>query len=69
MIKNSKTTNSSYGNKAFPKVNVFFSHTPFKITCFTIIQSPRLPLGPKIFINKNSLMFYSNSNGDKNYVI
>jgi len=23
----------------------------------------------KIFLNKNNVMFYSNSNGDKNYVI
>jgi hypothetical protein len=31
-------------------------------------QSARLPFGQR-FINKNSPMFYSNSNGDKNYVI
>jgi len=31
--------------------------------------SPKVGLQQKISFNKNSVMFYSNSNGDKNYVI
>jgi hypothetical protein len=64
-----KTTNSGYGNKVFPKIKVFFFHTPLR----SMFSNDTMVLisfsSPKIFFNKNSPMFYSNSNGDKNYVI
>jgi hypothetical protein len=31
MIKTQKQQNSDYGNKAFPKIKVYFSHTPLKL--------------------------------------
>jgi len=31
MIKKIKTTNFNYGNIAFPKIKIFFFHTPLKL--------------------------------------
>jgi hypothetical protein len=65
MIKTS-TTNSDYGNKTFPKIKVYLFHTP----CSTMIQwYSSLPLVSRYSSRKSNPMFYSNSNGDQNYVI
>jgi hypothetical protein len=49
--------------------SIFLSYS-IKAPCFTMIQwYSFFPLFPKYSSTKNNLMFYSNSNGDKNYVI
>ncbi len=67
--KNMKTTNPNYGTKSFPKIKVFFSHTPLKLHVYNDMMVFISSSSPKIFLKKNCLMFYSNSNDDKKYVI
>jgi hypothetical protein len=47
MIKTSKTTNSDYGNKVFPEIKVFFSHTPLKLHVLQLYNGPHLFLFSK----------------------
>jgi hypothetical protein len=53
-----------YGIEVFPKKKNVFVPYPIKTQCFKIL----LFFFPKDNHEKNSPMFYSNSNGDKNYV-
>jgi hypothetical protein len=55
-----------YGIQTFPKNKVLLFHAPSK---FNVLQCHLFFLFPKDIHKKNSPMFYSNSNGDKNYVI
>jgi hypothetical protein len=49
--------------------SIYFSYS-IKAPCSTMIQwYSFLPLIPRYSSTKNNPMFYSNSNGDKNYVI
>ncbi len=69
MIKTSKQQTLTMETKFFQNQNILISCF-VKTPCSTMIQwFSSLPLLQKIFRNKNNPMFYSNSNGDKNYVI
>jgi hypothetical protein len=56
MIKNITTINSSYVNKAFPKIKVYFSHTPLKLHVLKSYNDhPFLPLLPRYSSTKTIL--------------
>jgi hypothetical protein len=69
MIKKHQNNNSDYGNKTFPKIKTYFTHIPLKLHILEWYNGlSSLSLFQKIYLKK-SLMFYLNSNGDKNNVI
>jgi hypothetical protein len=69
-LKKHQNNNSEYGNKAFPEIKTYFSHIPLKFHVMEWYNGPSsLSLLQKIYLKKKNPMFYSNSNGDKNYVI
>jgi len=65
MIKTSKTTILAMGVKLFQKLKCSFILHQNSM----FYNDPISSSSPMIFTNKNGLMFYSNSNNDKNYVI
>jgi hypothetical protein len=69
MIKKHQNNNFDYGNKAFSKIKTYFSHIPLKFHVLEWYNGPSSLSSPKDILQKNNPMFYSNSNGDKNYVI
>jgi hypothetical protein len=67
--KNIKIINSSYGNNFFIEIKCSFLIFYYSSMFYNDTMVPISPSSPKIFLNKNSPMFYSSSNDDKNYVI
>jgi hypothetical protein len=68
--KKNKNNNSNYRNKTFLEIKTCFSYTPLKLYVLGWYNGPSsLSLLQKIYLKKTSPMLYSNSNGDKNYVI
>ncbi len=65
MIENIKTTHFDCGNKAFPKIQLFFFHTPLKFHVLQQYNHHHLFFFSKdIPQQKNNPLFYSNSIGD-----
>jgi len=68
--KKHQNNNYDYGNKAFPKIQTYLFHTPLKLHVLEWYNGlSSRSLLQNYYLKKKSPMLYSNSNGDKNYVI
>jgi hypothetical protein len=69
MINKHQNNNFDYGDKPSLEIKTYFFHIPLKLHVLQLYNGPHLFLFSKYIPPKNCPMFYSLSNGDKNYVI